>query len=215
MMTTSRKRPGRLLAVICLLLPGAVMSQSITLEKYYPHRAERVLVFEYTTVAEGEQQQSYRGTLTRSPAGPETRDGVTYQTVAHTTRDLPDFYPRRWKTYHRETADGLYSGQLNDAGQMEEYLELPASAEPGEPWDAPSAFWESQTLSLVPRVETAAGTLENCIRVGRFREDAASGQTLANHTVYCPDVSAVRSTVEHVAPEFRSVTELELTEVRR
>lgn len=215
MMTTSRIQFGRLLAVICLLLPGVATAQSMTLEKYYPHRVNRVLVFEYATAAEGEQRQSYEGTLTRSVAGPETRDGVTYQTVEHTTRGLPDFYPRRWKTYHRETEEGLYSGQRNESGALEEYLELPASAEPGEPWDARSAFWERQTLTLVPRVETPAGTLENCIRVERFREEAASGQTLTNNTVYCPDLSAVRSTVEHVAPEFRSVTELSLIEVRR
>lgn len=220
-MTTSMTRAQirRLLAASGLLLlllpPWAAMAQSITLEKYYPHRVNRVLVFEYTTAAEGEQRQSYEGTLTRSVAGPETRDGVTYQTVEHTTRGLPDFYPRRWKTYHRETEDGLYSGQLNESGALEEYLELPASARPGEPWDARSLFWERQTLSLVPRVETPAGTLENCIRVERFREEASSRQTLTNNTIYCPGLSAVRSTVEHVAPKIRSVTELSLIEVRR
>lgn len=211
----SLKHIRRLLPAIGLLLPGAAMPQTISLEQYYPNRVNQVLVFEYATAAEGEQQQSYEGTLTRSPAGPETRGGVTYETVEHATRGLPEFYPRRWKSYHRETEDGLYTGELNDAGEVEEYLELPASAEPGEPWAARSAFWESQTLAVVPRVETSAGTMENCIRVERFREDAASGQTLANNTIYCPGVSAVRSTVEHVAPEFRSVTEFNLLEIRR
>ena len=103
---------------------------------------------------------------------------------------------------------------MNDAGQVEEHLELPATAEAGEPWPVRSQFWETETIVPVPRVETAAGTFENCIRVDRARREQASEQMLINTTTYCPGVSAVRSTVEHVLPDFRSVTELELIEIR-
>lgn len=214
-MTVSRPHIHHLLVAIGLAVPAAGLAQSMTFEEYYPHRVNQVLVFEYSAAAEGESQQSFEGTLTRSPAAPETRDGVTYQTVENTTEGLPDFYPKRWKSYHRETGDGLYSGRPNDAGEIEEYIEFPAEAEPGEPWEVASQFWETQILSLVPRVETAAGTFEDCILVERTREDAASGQALNNTTTYCPGVSAVRSIIEHVAPAFRSVTAINLIEVRR
>lgn len=210
----TRIHPRDLLLAISLLVPAAGMAQSMSFERYYPNRVNQALVFEYSAVAEGERQQSYEGSLTRAPAGRETRDGATYDTVEHTTEGLPEFYPRRWKTYHRESEDGLYSGQLNESGRVEEYLEFPASAEPGESWGNQSAFWQSESFALVPRVETGAGTFENCIRVERFREDQPSGQKLTNTTTYCPGVSAVHSTVEHVAREFRSVTELSLVEVR-
>ncbi|MDZ7839875.1 MAG: hypothetical protein U5R46_03505 [Gammaproteobacteria bacterium] len=196
-----------------LLLPTVALAQSITFEEYYPNRVNEVLVFDYSTAAEGEQQQSYEGRLIRSPAAPETRGGQGYQTIEHVTEGLPEFFPRRWKSYHRESDNGLYSGQLNESGALDEYLEFPDSAEPGEPWDVMSAFWESQTVSLVPRVETAAGTFENCIRVERFREDASSAQKLTNTTTYCPGVSAVRSSIEHVSPAFRSVTEIRLVSI--
>lgn len=214
-MIRMRMRFCHLLVAISFMLCNAAAAQSISFESYYPNRAEQTLVFEYTTSAEGAQQQTYGGTLTRSPAAPETLGGVTYQTVEHTTSGLPDYYPRRWKSYHRETAEGLYSGQLDDTGRLEQYLELPASAEPGEQWDVASEFWDSQAIYLVPRAETGAGTFENCIRVERLREDAASGQTLTNTTTYCPGVSAVHSTVEHIAADFRSVTEMRLVEIRR
>jgi hypothetical protein len=208
-------RLHHLLAAASFMLCNAAAAQSMSFEPYYPNRAEQTLVFDYTTSAEGAQQQTYSGTLTRSPAAPESRGGVTYQTVRHTTSGLPDYYPRRWKSYHRETAEGLYSGQLDDNGRLEQHLEFPASAEPGEEWNISSEFWDSQAFYLVPRAETEAGTFENCIRVERLREDAASGQTLTNTTTYCPGVSAVHSTVEHIAPEFRSVTEMRLKEIRR
>ncbi|HSH43539.1 MAG TPA: hypothetical protein VK973_15570, partial [Arenicellales bacterium] len=118
-------RLRRLLAAGSFLLCGAAAAQSMSFEPYYPNRAEQTLVFRYTTSAEGAQQQTYSGTLTRSPAAPETLAGTTYQTVLHTTSGLPDFYPGRWKSYHRETAEGLYSGQLDDAGRLEQYLEFP------------------------------------------------------------------------------------------
>lgn len=207
--------PTRLLPwLLALVLPTAALAQSITFEEYYPNRVNEVLVFEYSTAAEGEQQQSYEGRLIRSPAAPETRSGQGYQTIEHVTEGLPDFFPRRWKSYHRESGNGLYSGQLNENGSLEEYLEFPESAEPGEPWDVMSAFWESQSVSLVPRVETPAGTFENCILVKRAREDSSSGQSLTNTTTYCPGVSAVHSSIEHVSPAFRSVTEIRLIEIR-
>lgn len=214
-MTVFRTRIHHLLLAIGVAIPATALAQSMTFEDYYPNRVNQVLVFEYSTAAEGETQQSFEGTLTRSPAAPETRDGRTYQTVENTTEGLPDFYPERWKSYHRETEDGLYSGQPNEAGEIEEYIEFPAAAAPGEPWEAASEFWETETFSLVPRVETAAGTFENCILVERIREDAWSGQAVTYTTTYCPGVSAVRSTMEHVAPAFRSVTEISLIEVRR
>lgn len=214
-MTVSAKQIRHLLLAIGVAIPAAGLAQSMTFEKYYPNRVNQVLVFEYSTAAEGETQQSFEGKLTRSPAAPETRNGRTYQTVENTTEGLPDFYPKRWKSYHRETGDGLYSGQPNEAGEIEEYIEFPAAAEPGEQWEAAPDFWETETFSLIPRVETAAGTFENCILVERLREDAPSGQTLTNTTTYCPGVSAVRSTIEHVAPALRSVTEIRLVEVQR
>lgn len=206
---------GTLLLVLACLVPAAAAAQSTTFEDYYPTRVKQVLVFDYSLAAEGEKQRSYQGTLTRSPGAPETHDGVTYQVVEHTTRGLPDFYPARWKSYHRETEDGLYTGHLDDAGRIEEYLEFPASAEPGEPWATGSAFWEAQTFAPMPRVETAAGTFEHCIRVERFREDAPGDQTLSNTTTYCPGLGAVHGTVEHVSPMLRSVTEFRLVEIRR
>lgn len=204
----------RLLLAIGVILPAVAAAQSMSFQAYYPHRVNETLVFDYSTAAEGEMQRSYTGTLTRSPAGPETRNGVTYQTVEHVTEGLPDFYPKRWKTYHRVTEDGLYSGQLNDAGEIEEYLEFPVSAEPGETWSSQSAFWGSESFARVPRVETEAGTFADCIRVERVRRDEASGQRLTNTATYCPGLSAVRSSVEHVAPSVRSVTELNLIEVQ-
>jgi hypothetical protein len=207
--------PIRLLTAIIALLPAVAAAQTISFERYYPHRVNQVLVFEYSAVAEGEKQQSLVGRLTRSPAAPETHGGLGYQTVEHVTEGLPEYYPRRWKSYHREAPEGLYSGELNEGGTLEEYLEFPAAAEPGESWDVESPFWETQTFVPVPRVETAAGTFEDCIRVERFREDASSGQALTNTTTYCPGVSAVHSSIEHVAPAFRSVSELRLLEIRR
>lgn len=209
------RSPGTLLLAFGILVPVSAMAQSTTFESYYPNRVKQTLVFDYSLVAEGEEQRSYEGTLTRSPAPRETRGGVGFQVVEHTTKGLPDFYPKRWKSYHRETDDGLYSGHLDETGRIEEYLELPASAEPGEPWEPGSAFWESETFAPMPRVETAAGTYENCIRVQRFREDKPGSQTLTNITTYCPGVSAVHSTVEHVSPALRSVTEFRLVEIRR
>lgn len=214
-MTVFCTRIHHLLLAIGVAIPTTTLAQSMTFEDYYPNRVNQVLVFEYSTAAEGETQQSFEGTLTRSPAAPETRDGRTYQTVENTTDGLPDFYPKRWKSYHRETADGLYSGQPNEAGEVEEYIEFPAAAEPGEPWEVASEFWESETFFLAPRVETAAGTFENCILVERVREDAPSGQSLTNATTYCPGVSAVHSIVEHIAPAFRSVKEIRLVEIQR
>jgi len=202
----------------CLLTAALVLTpvaaRAMTFEAYYPQRANKTLVFEYSSAGEGTTKQLFKGTLTRSPAGPETRGGIAYQTVEHVTSGLPEFFPKRWKTYHRATDNGLYSGQLNDSGEVEAYLEFPVSAEPGKPWPVESAFWDTESFSLVPRVETPAGTFENCIRVERSREDPASGQTLTNNTTYCSGVSAVHSMVEHRAQDFRSVTEMRLVEIR-
>lgn len=193
---------------------GAAGAQSLTFEHYYPNRVEETLVFDYATSAEGTAQWTYAGTMTRSPAGSETHNALTYQTLIHATEGLPDFYPKEWKTYHRETGEGLYTGQMNDQGALEEYLEFPITAESGERWTAQSEFWESETAVVLPETETAIGIFEQCIRVERVRHDHPSGQTLTNSTTYCPGVSAVYSIVEHRTEEFRSVTEIELVEIQ-
>lgn len=196
------------------IVSGVAGAQTMSFEAYYPNRVQHELVFEYTTSAEGDAQWTYSGTLIRTPSAPETRNGQGYQTVTHTTQGLPSFYPRRWKTYHQETAQGLYSGQLNEAGELEAYLEFPAAAEPGEPWPAGSDFWGVQIATPVPRKTTAAGTFERCVRVERRRQDRPASQSLRQITTYCPDLGAVQSRMEHRTPVVRSVTEFKLTNIR-
>jgi hypothetical protein len=197
-------------AATLLCIAITAFAQTLTFESYYPHRAEKTLIFDYSSIGEGAVDWTYRGTLTRTPSDPATRQDTAYQTITHTTEGLPEFFPKEWQTLHRETKDGLYTGQLGQDGQMEEHLEFPVRAQAGEAWSTPSEFWDTETPRPVARVETDAGTFENCVRVDRYRKDPAQDQTLTNATTYCPDVGPVHDVVELRLPNFHSITELKL-----
>lgn len=190
------------------------LAQTLTFESYYPNRVEKTLVFDYSSTGEGSAEWSYQGTLIRIPSDPTTRNETTYQTITHTTRGLPEPFPQIWQTYHRETKEGLYTGQLREDGQLEEYLEFPLHAQAGEPWVANSEFWDEETPTPVLEVETNGGTFEDCVRVDRFRKDPAKDQTLTNSTTYCPNVGSVHDVLELRLPNFHSITEMKLKEIR-
>lgn len=189
-------------------------AQTLTFESYYPNRVEKTLVFDYSSTGRGATDWSYQGTLSRTPSDPATRESTTYQTITHVTEGLPEFFPREWQTFHRETKDGLYTGQLAQDGQMEEHLEFPLEAQTGEPWRSPSEFWDTEIPTPVPIVKTDAGTFENCIRVDRYRRDSPKDQTVTNATTYCPGVGSVHDVVELLLPGFQSINELKLKEIR-
>lgn len=202
-------------SLCCMAVTAA--AQTMTFETYYPNRVDKVLIFDYSSTADGVSKWSYQGTLTRLPSDPDTRDNRTYETVIHATQGLPDFFPKEWQTFHRETDRGLYTGQLGQDGQMEEHLEFPIEAEAGKPWPGGSDFWETETATPVAKVDTAAGSFEGCVRVERYRQDEGEGaatRILTNATTYCPDIGSVHDVVELHLPDFHSITELKLKEIK-
>lgn len=202
-----------LLAFLCCIA-ATVHAQTLTFEPYYPNRVERTLVFNYSSTGRGATDWSYQGTLSRTTSDPATRDSTIYQTITHVTEGLPEFFPQEWQTFHRETKDGLYTGQLAQDGQMEEHLEFPLEAQAGEPWRTPSEFWDTEIPTPVAKVETDAGAFENCLRVDRYRRDSPNDQTMTNATTYCPGLGSVHDVVELLLPGFQSITELKLKEIQ-
>ena len=205
------------ISILCAALAFAptVQGQALTFETLYPHRISGTQVYDYVSTAEGESPWRYEGQLIRQAAGTETRDGQRYQTVVHRSKDLPDFFPTEWKTFHRESDDGLYTAQLDKAGRLDETLEFPASAEAGEPWASmSSSFWSREVPERVDTVETGAGVFERCVRVSRRNEDAENEQVLTNVTTYCPGVGAVHELTAFVAPGVKTATEVRLVEIR-
>ncbi len=199
---------------VFLVFASAVLARDLTFEPYYPNRMTRIQVYDYLSTAEGESTWRYEGRLVRRPGGERTRDGSSYDTVIHRAEGLPDFFPAEWITWHRETGEGLFTAQENKAGQLDETLEFPASAIAGESWDAPASFWAEEIPEPVARLETAVGTLEDCVVVRRGNRDERRGQTLTNTTTYCAGHGAVREVTELVTPEVRSVTTVRLAGFR-
>ncbi len=202
--------------VASLAFSPSVFAQTLTFGDYYPHRISATQVYDYVSTAEGESSWRYQGQLVRRAAGAEERDGKRYETIVHRSKNLPDFFPTEWKTFHRESEAGLYTAQLDKAGRLDETLEFPDSAEPGEPWTPTQAsFWSREVPEPVDTVETGAGAFERCVKVSRRNEDTEQEQVLTNVTTYCPGVGAVLERTEFIAPGVTTVTEVRLVEIQR